>query len=309
MNNHTIFRDFHILAFSAKEDNQLLLFVMFFFIYIIGVSGNFVMITLVFVDANLHTSMYLFLSNLSVVDIGFTTTILPKLLDILLTGNNTISILQCFTQLYFYLLFGSTEILLLSSMAYDRSVAICNPLNYHRIMTNKKCVLILGITWLSGCLNALFYTCVAANIPLCLSNEIHYFYCDGKALTKIACSDKRFSFVLLAEALLFLLFPFLLILVSYTKIISSILQMNSQESRRKSFSTCTSHITVLTIFYGSALCIYLRPPSEHTERLDHVFGVLYTSVTPMLNPLIYSLRNKDVRSAIRKLRVQNFGLS
>ncbi|XP_053577826.1 olfactory receptor 1L6-like [Bombina bombina] len=301
MDNQTIHRDFHILAFSAKAEKRILLFIMFFFMYVIGVSGNLLIITLVYLDKYLHTPMYLFLSNLSLLDLCLTTTIVPKLLDILLTGNNNISFFQCFTQMYFYLMLGYSEIFILSSMAYDRSVAICSPLHYNLIMTNEKCILILGIIWMTALLNSTFCTYLIANVSLCHSKEIHNFYCDAKGLIKTACSDISFRYLLLAETIFFILSPFLLIIISYIKIIYSILQINSVKSRRKTFSTCTSHITVVTLFFGSALCIYFRPSSEHLVKLDQVFYVIFTTVTPILNPLIYSIRNKNIKTSIKRL--------
>ncbi|XP_053319794.1 olfactory receptor 1-like [Spea bombifrons] len=274
---------------------------MFLCIYLIGLLGNLIIIVVVSMDSRLHTPMYFFLCNLSAVDICYTTVTLPKLMDILATGNNSISFEQCFIQMYFYNFIGSSEIILLSVMAYDRYVAICNPLKYHLIMNRKKIVMIWVLIWVSGCGNSLFCTSFASNLSFCQSNRIQNFYCDIKAIAKISCADTSFHIVIYIECLLFGLLPFLLSITSYVKIIISILHIKSKESRRKAFSTCTSHLTVLVMFYGTILCMYMGPTSGSSDKLDQIFSVLYTALTPMLNPLVYSLRNKEVKSALSRL--------
>ncbi|KAM4663477.1 olfactory receptor 13C9-like [Discoglossus pictus] len=257
-------------------------------------------------DTHLHTPMYMFLCNLSFADICLTTVTLTKLMDILLSGNNSVSAIQCFTQMFFFLLLSDTEIVLLSVMAYDRYIAICNPLQYHLIMNKKKCILLMVGIWLSGFGNSTPLTALISILPFCHSNEIPNFYCDFKALTEISCAGTTFYIMLYIETCIGGLFPFLLCLISYYKIITSILHIRSMDSRRKVFSTCTSHLTVLTMFYGTLLFIYAKPPSEHTDTLDHVFSVGYTALTPLLNPLVYSLRNKEIKNAmIQLLRIIN----
>ncbi|KAM4675822.1 olfactory receptor 1-like [Discoglossus pictus] len=300
MENQTMFEVFHILAFSIKVQKQPLIFILFFFIYLIGVLGNLIIFTVITLDTRLHSPMYIFLCNLSIVDICFTTVTLPKLLDLLLTGNDLISIIQCFTQMYFFMFMFGTEVMLLSAMAYDRYVAICNPLQYHRIMNKDKCIYLLVGSWTTACVDSMLFTVFASKYSYCDFNTIQNFYCNVKALAKILCTDTVFLFVLYVETLLFGLFPFLLSLISYIKIIITILSMKSK-NRRKSFSTCTSHLTVLILFYGTVLCMYMIPMSEYSDELDTVFAVLYSAVTPMLNPLIYSLRNKDVKSALKRI--------
>ncbi|KAM4663483.1 olfactory receptor 10A7-like [Discoglossus pictus] len=245
--------------------------------------------------------MYVFLTNLSFLDICSTTVTLPKLLDILLSGKNTISLIHCFTQMYFFTLLAVTEVILLSFMAYDRYVAICSPLHYHLIMNKEKCALIFGGTWISGCVNSMILTGLVSALDFCHSMNIYHFYCEIKALVKILCAGTQFNIIFLVETLIFGLFPFLLSLTSYIKIISSIMRVQSIVSRKKAFSTCTSHLIVVTIFYVTILCVYLRPPSERSEELDQLFSVLYAAVTPMLNPLIYSLRNREVKSALVRI--------
>ncbi|OCT56336.1 hypothetical protein XELAEV_18000244mg [Xenopus laevis] len=297
MENQTISNSIHILAFSYNGEKQPLLSIFFFFIYISGVINNLVMLTVTYNDIHLQTPMYFFLSNLAFVDICYPTTTLPKLIDILLTGNDSITFRQCFIQMYFFLAFAGVEVTLLSSMAYDRYVAICKPLRYHLIMNRKICMLLVVGTWISGFVNSLFFTCMASKLSFCHSNKINQLFCDVKALAKISCDINIFSNIIYVEVFLFGLMPFSLNLLSYVNIISNILHIKSNHGRKKAFSTCTSHLTVLIIFYGSVLWMYMRPPSE-SPNLDPVFSVLYIGLTPMLNPLIYSLRNKEVKNAL-----------
>ncbi|XP_073510853.1 olfactory receptor 1E16-like [Phyllobates terribilis] len=292
---------FHLTAFSSSTEYHQLLFFVILLIYLIGVLGNILIITSVIIDNCLHTPMYILLSNLSLVDIIFNSSTLPKLMDILLTENDSISFLQCFIQLYFYMFAASTEDILLSLMAYDRYVAICNPLHYQLIMNKKKYVLFLLSTWISGCANSLFLPFSIYQLDLCPSNKIQHFFCDIKALDKITCSHTQFYILLYIESVVLGLFPFLLSLTSYIKIILIILRIRSSSGRKKAFSTCTSHLAVLIIFYGVALCMYVNPPSEHFEKQDLVFSLMYTAITPMLNPFIYALRNKEVKGALLRI--------
>ncbi|XP_063301600.1 olfactory receptor 5V1-like [Pelobates fuscus] len=300
MKNQTFDLKFHILGFSTSQGKQTLRFILFFFIYLTGVVGNVIIISVTYLKVQLHTPMYLFLSNLSFVDICYTSVTLPKLMNIFLTGNNEISFTPCFTQLHFFTTMGCTEVVLLTSMAYDRYVAICNPLRYSLVMSNSRCLqLILG-SWAFGFINSLLFTVFASQLSFCGSKQIQQLFCDIKSLLKISCSDTRkFQIIVYLEVLFAGLCPFVLSLTSYIKIISGILKIQTTEGRRKSFSTCTSHLTVLLTFYGTIFCMYIRPPSEHSEQLDQFFSVLYVAVTPMLNPLIYSLRNQDVKKALK----------
>ncbi|XP_075061982.1 olfactory receptor 1500-like [Mixophyes fleayi] len=298
LNNQTITDGFQIVAFSTDTTRQPVLFTVFLLMYLTGVLENAVILTLILLDKHLHTPMYIFLWNLSAVDICYLNVTLPKLMDILLTGDNYISFVQCFTQMYFYNSICSTEIVLLSVMAYDRYVAICNPLRYHLIMNKKKIVLLLCVIWGSGSLNSLPITSFASHLSFCHSHTIRHFYCDCKAVSKIACSVQFFNEVMYIVAWISVPVPFLLSFLSYVKIVKSILHIRSADSRKKCFSTCTSHLTVLTLFYGTIMCVYMAPFSGNSEILDQVLSVLYTTVTPMLNPLIYSLQNKDVARAL-----------
>ncbi|XP_056425749.1 olfactory receptor 1-like [Hyla sarda] len=298
MMNISITKSFQLLAFSSNGMRQPLLFIVFFALYFIGVLGNLIILIVIVIDRHLHTPMYVFLSNLSFLDICYMTITLPKLMYILLSGDNAISPLQCFTQLYFYNFIVVMEIILLSVMAYDRYVAICKPLHYHLIMNKKNLVLLLCVNWMLGCLNSLLLICFISQLSFCHSTNIHHFYCDTKALVKISCPTKLFQILYRLESLLFGPVPFMIGLLSYIQIIRTILQLKSTNSRRKAFSTCTSHLTVLTIFYGTVICTYMTPVSEYSGINDQLFSVLYAAVTPMLNPLIYSLRNKEVKNAL-----------
>ncbi|XP_053325641.1 olfactory receptor 8H1-like [Spea bombifrons] len=301
MENQSATKDFHIVAFSSNEDIQLFLFVVFLSIYLIGLLGNLIIITVTCKDTQLHTPMYFFLCNLSFIDICYTTVTIPKLMDILLTGNNLISFVQCFTQMFFFIFVGSIEVVLLSSMAYDRYVAICNPLQYYLIMNQKKCALILIGIWIPGCFNSCIVTFFASKLSLCHSNKIQHFFCNVKALAQIACANVGFDVMIYVEILILGLFPLLISFASYTKIIKIILSIKTTNGRRKAFSTCTSHLMVLIIFYGTILFMYMRPTSQDSDELDQVFSVLYAAVAPMLNPLIYSLRNKEVKHALMRI--------
>ncbi|KAE8619163.1 hypothetical protein XENTR_v10009650 [Xenopus tropicalis] len=268
--------------------------------YLSGVVGNLVILTSIYNDVQLHTPMYFFLCNLAFVDISFPTTILPKLIDILLSGNNSITFIQCFTQMYFFAVFAVIEVFVLSSMAYDRYVAICKPLRYHLIMNKRVCVLLIGGTWISGFVNASLFADLACNMPFCQTNKINQLFCDAKALAEISCDATKFYILIYVENVLFGLIPFSLNLISYINIIHNILQIKSRHGRKKTFSTCTSHLTVLMLFYGAVAGMYMSPPSK-SDIVEPVLSLLYTVVTPMLNPFIYSLRNKEVKVAVSRL--------
>ncbi|XP_056425742.1 olfactory receptor 1-like [Hyla sarda] len=300
MENQTTIDHFDIMAFSNSANNRSLLFSVYLIIYLTGLLGNIVIVLCVIIDVRLHKPLYIFLTNLSAVDVMFTSATLPKLMDILLTGNNTISFVQCFTQMFLFMFAACTEDMLLSYMAYDRYVAICKPLYYHLIMNRRNYISVLISIWMLTFGNALFLTLTIYQINICLSNKIQHFFCEMKSFDRILCANIKLHLILFTE-LSFGFFPFLLCLTSYIKIISVILRIPSTTGRKKAFSTCTSHLTVLGMFYGSGLCMYLKPPPEHVEEQDLVFSTLFSAVIPMLNPIIYSLRNEEVKSALRKI--------
>ncbi|XP_075715652.1 olfactory receptor 1G1-like [Rhinoderma darwinii] len=306
MENITDIIDFYLIAFSEVFGQKIFLFPTFLFLYLICLLWNMLIIAILFMDLHLQKPMYFFLRNLSFVDVLYISVVLPKLMNIIFTGNNRVSFTACFTQMYFFTAFACTEIWLLTIMSYDRYVAICFPLHYVLLMEKKRSALLAAGCWASGFLNSLFVTIFASRLSFCRSTQIKQIFCDIKTLTKISCGDiQEFQTMILVESFLMGLCPFLLILMSYSKILANILGLSSIGQRKKAFSTCTSHLTILLIFYGTLLCMYMIPSSDHSEDLDQIFSVLYLAVTPTLNPLIYSLRNKEVKNAIHKIIFKN----
>ncbi|XP_073491263.1 olfactory receptor 1500-like [Aquarana catesbeiana] len=302
MDNYTASKVFQIVPFFFKTEYKLYVFGILLIIYFTCLFINIIIITVIYIDDHLHIPMYLFLCNLSVVDICFTTVTVPKLLHMILTNNNTISFTQCFTQFCFYVLFGTSEDVLLFIMAYDRYVAICKPLHYNQILGRKNCLMLIAGTWISACTNSLLITKAVSAMSFCRSKVINQLFCDIKALLKISCTGTEMFFMLIyLEFLLLGFVPFLCIVMSYVKIIAIILNINSRDGRRKVFSTCSSHLTVILLFYANEASVVLIEQSRYSEVLEQICTVLYTAVTPMLNPLIYTIRNKEVKSALMRL--------
>ncbi|KAG8573954.1 hypothetical protein GDO81_008965 [Engystomops pustulosus] len=293
--------DFHLLAFSGLLNISYVLIFSIVLMYLLCMIGNFIIIAVVWAAPRLHTPMYFFLCNLSTVDMAYVSTILPKLLDSQITGNNTISVTSCFIQLFMSIACMEIEFLLLSSMAFDRYVAICVPLKYSIIMNKKSCVLLSLSPWTFGCLNSSLYVFLISHLSFCGSKNIFHFYCDLKALVGASCSDIRHVIVvILLEGFLIASLAFGMILVSYAFIISAILKIKTSATRLKIFSSCSSHLTVVSLFCGSLLCVYINPDSKSsTEQEDVMLSLLYVAVVPALNPLVYSLRNKDVLDVLR----------
>ncbi|XP_021010064.1 olfactory receptor 1537-like [Mus caroli] len=300
--NHCTVTVFFLSGLSEQSELQLPLFLFFTGIYLITLSGNLGMIILIGLSSNLHTPMYYFLSSLSFIDFGQSTVVIPKMLVSFLTKKNLITYPRCMTQLYFVIIFGTAECYTLAAMAYDRYVAICNPLVYNIAMSSQiYCSLISGVY-----IFAMF--CASVNmgfmlrIQFCKSDVINHYFCDFLPLLKLACSNTYVSeMLILVFGTLNTFVPILTIITSYTSIISSILHIHSREGRSKAFSTCSSHISAVAIFYGSGAFTYLQPSSLNSMGQAKVSSVFYTSVVPMLNPLIYSLRNKDVSVALKKI--------
>ncbi|KAG8546357.1 hypothetical protein GDO81_019161 [Engystomops pustulosus] len=295
--------NFFILTFSTYSKNPSTSSTFFVLLYLIGVIANSTTITVICRDPHLHTPMYLFLCNLSFVDLCYMTSTVPKLVHMLLSDNYTISFSQCFTQMYFFGQMATTEDLLLFNMAYDRYVAICNPLNYHNVLSKKNCIMFLVVAWLAGCITSITSMLMASNIPL-FSNRVPQFLCDFKAFTKMSCPVAGFLLFTSIGIVIFGFGPFLFCIISYTRVIVVILHIKSSDGRKKAFSTCSSHIIILTMYYGTWLAMYLTPPLRD-PNLSQVFNlalsILFAIITPMVNPLIYSVRNKDVKRAILKL--------
>ncbi|XP_040214360.1 olfactory receptor 2T5-like [Rana temporaria] len=304
MENKTFTLEFHILPFFLKTDNKLFILssVFFFLIYLFGMLMNIVIIAVICLNLHLHTPMYLFLWNLSIIDMCYTTVTIPKLLHILLSGNNTVSFTECYIQMYFFFIADSAEVTVIFIMAYDRYVAICYPLDYHRILHKKICILLIAVIWICGCVNSSLLTSSILKLSFCSSVTIHQFFCDAKALINISCSGTEvFYIIMYTDCFIFGLWPVLCNLMSYIKIIKVIIGIKSKVGRNKAFSTCSSHLTVMVIYYGSCTSVYLIPASDHYNLLEQVLTVFYTTVVPVLNPLIYSLRNKEVKGSLRKL--------
>ncbi|XP_016059448.1 PREDICTED: olfactory receptor 5L1-like [Miniopterus natalensis] len=294
--------EFILLGLSDVPELRVFLFMVFLLIYGVTVLGNLGMITLIQVSSQLHTPMYFFLSHLSFIDYCYSTIIVPKMLANILNENKTISFLGCMVQFYLFCAYGITEVFLLAVMAYDRFVAICNPLLYTVSMSRGLCVELVSCCYLGGTVCSLIHLCLALEIPSYRSNVINHFFCDLPPLLSLACSD-----VSMNELLLYIVASFnevttvAIILTSYVFILVTILRMRSAEGRHKAFATCASHLTAIAVFHGTILFTYLRPNSGSNSVTDKVATVFYTVVIPMLNPLIYSLRNRDVKAALRKV--------
>ncbi|CAH2322328.1 olfactory receptor 1019-like, partial [Pelobates cultripes] len=268
--------------------------------YLIIILSNLIIFASIILDSHLHTPMYIFLCNLSVIDISYTSTTLPNLLAMLLTQCKTISFLECFIQLYFFMCFASTEILLLAAMAYDRYVAICHPLHYSILMSPKHCVRLVLAMWVMGLLDPVAHTILIANLSYCHSHHIDHFFCDVTPLLKLTCSDTfPVELCTYIYGTLLCVSAFTLTLVSYVFIISTILNIQSSSGRRKAFSTCSSHITCVIIFYGTIISMYMRPTSVYSPGQDKFFALLYIVLIPILNPLIYTLKNKDFNHILK----------
>ncbi|XP_003462490.3 olfactory receptor 2D3 [Cavia porcellus] len=300
--NQTSVNEFIFLGLSQDFQTQILLFILFFIIYLLTVFGNLLIIILIFIDLRLHTPMYFFLRNLSFADLCFSTSIVPQVLIHFLAKKKSISFFGCMAQIIVFLLVGCTECALLAVMSYDRYVAVCKPLHYSTIMTQQICLQLTIGSWASGALVSLVDTIFTFHLPYKTQNIINHYFCEPPALLKLASADTYSTeMAIFTMGVIILLAPVSLILVSYWNIISTVIRMQSGEGGFKAFSTCGSHLLVVVLFYGSGIFTYMRPNSKTTKERDKIISVFYTVVTPMLNPIIYSLRNKDVKGALMKL--------
>ncbi|XP_030047858.1 olfactory receptor 1019-like [Microcaecilia unicolor] len=298
--NETTITEFVLEGPTDHEELNNVLFVVFLAMYSINLLGNGTMISVITGNSQFHTPMYLFLCVLSSVDMCLTSVTVPKMLSNLISDKKTISFSNCFTQLYFFIVFVIEECILLSIMAYDRYVAICNPLHYITIMNKKACLSMLFTSVIISIMHALLHTLLAFRLPFCKSNKIQHFFCDLTPLLQLSCKETSINeLVIFTEAPMVVMGPFLIILISYIYIIKTILKMHSTGGRHKTFSTCSSHFIVVTLFYGSILFMYFRPSSSYSMEKDKIASVVYTVLSPMLNPFIYSLRNKDVKTAVK----------
>ncbi|XP_073528609.1 olfactory receptor 5V1-like [Phyllobates terribilis] len=299
--NQSLLMDFFILRLTDDSNIKVLLFITVLLMYVITLMGNVAIILIIQLEKNLNMPMYFFLENLSFLDICYTSTTMPKMLETLIVDNRSLSFLSCAIQLYFFVAFVGTECVLLGIMSYDRFLAICHPLRYSTFMTKKVCIGLAGISWFSGFINSVVHTAFTFRLDFCHSNRISYYFCDIPPLLILSCDDTSVNEILLLTIGVFIGWtPFLCIIVSYIYIIVTILKIKSSHGRQKSFSTCISHLAVVVLYYGSAIFNYVRPVSTYSMNKDKLISVLYSIVTPMLNPVIYTLKNQDVKKAIRR---------
>ncbi|XP_049719154.1 olfactory receptor 10AG1-like [Elephas maximus indicus] len=299
--NLTELMAFVLLGFADMPHLRWFLFGLFLIIYIIILMSNGTIFLITKMDPALQSPMYFFLANFSFLEICYVST-LPRMLMNLGTRRRRISLVACATQMCFVLMFGGSECLLLAVMAYDRYVATCNPLHYPLVMNHRVCIQLVTGSWTIGIPVMIGQTYQIFSLPFCGSNQINHFFCDIPPILKLACGDTFVNELLVyTVSVLFVMVPFLLILGSYSKIISIILKFPSATSQAKAFSTCSSHLMVVMLFFGSGMITYLRPNTRHSEGTDKVLSLFYTILTPMFNPMIYSLRNKDIIMALRKL--------
>ncbi|XP_062992987.1 olfactory receptor 5V1-like [Elgaria multicarinata webbii] len=300
--NGTTVTEFILMGLSDLPAVRFSLFTAFLLIYLVTLVGNGTILLAIGVDSHLHNPMYFFLSNLSLLDIFCPTATVPKMLENLLSESNTISFVGCALQLYFLVALAGTEVFLLAVMAYDRYVAVCNPLRYTVIMSKRLCLQMAAGTWTTGFLNSLLHNVLTFTLPYCKSNRVNQYYCDIPPVLALSCASTYVAeMVVLIVGGIFGVGAFLVTLVSYVHIISTILRIRSTEGKRKAFSTCTSHLMVVCLFYGTTIFTYIRPSSSHHPDQDRLVSMLYGVVTPMLNPLIYSLRNKEVKGALKRV--------
>uniref|UniRef100_A0AAA9SSJ5 Olfactory receptor n=1 Tax=Bos taurus TaxID=9913 RepID=A0AAA9SSJ5_BOVIN len=301
LNQTSSVSEFILLGLSSRPEDQKPLFILFLIMYLVTLTGNVLIILAIRSDPQLHTPMYVFLSVLSFTDIWYTTTIVPRMLVDFLSETKTISYAGCLTQMYFIYALSTTDNCLLAAMAYDRYVAICDPFHYVTIMSHCRCVLLVAFSCSLPHLHSLLHILLLNQLTFCDSNVVHHFLCDINPLLKLSCSSIFVNdLTIKTEGLVFWVTPFLCIVFSYVRILMAVLRIPSAAGKRKAFSTCGSHFTVVILFYGSIFYVYLQPLSSYTVQ-DRVATLVYTVLTSMLNPFIYSLRNKDMKRGLGKL--------
>uniref|UniRef100_A0A8D0HPD9 Olfactory receptor n=1 Tax=Sphenodon punctatus TaxID=8508 RepID=A0A8D0HPD9_SPHPU len=300
--NHSTVTEFILLGFTTDPQLQLILFGVIIIIYFMTLSGNITLLVLICSSSNLHTPMYFFIGNLSFLDLWYSSVYTPKILVNCMSEDKSISFAGCLAQFFFSAGLAYSECYLLAAMAYDRYIAIANPLLYATDMSRKLCVGLVAISYLSGFINAIVLTSQTFTLTFCGANIIDDFFCDVPPLVKLSCDvTETYQAVLYFLLTSNIIMPSALILASYASILVAILKIRSTEGRHKAFSTCSSHLIAVTLYYGSILYIYSRPSSSYSLERDKIVSVFYTVLFPMLNPLIYSLRNKDVKDALKKL--------
>nr|XP_060615697.1 olfactory receptor 2A1/2A42-like [Anolis sagrei ordinatus] len=302
MTNETFVTEFLLLGLARSLTIRLLLFGLFSTAYAITLAGNAIILMLICLDSRLHTPMYFFLSNLACVDICYTSSTVPQMLVNLQSPSKPISLASCAVQMYVFLILATTECFLLAVMAYDRYVAVCHPLHYTSIMNKQVCINLAAASWTSGLILPVAHMVLTWQLPFCGPNLIDHFFCEIPALLKLACTDTYIVEKVTSVGCIFtLLIPIAFIIMTYIFIISSILKIQSVQSQHKAFSTCASHMTVVALFYGTAIYMYMRPESSHSPGQDKIISIFYSIVIPLFNPIIYSLKNKDVKGAWIKI--------
>ncbi|XP_046319919.1 olfactory receptor 5AS1-like [Marmota monax] len=300
--NQTRPTEFLLVGFTDYLPLRFILFFVFFIVYALTVVGNVGLIVLAKVDSRLQTPMYYFISNLSFLDISYSTTIAPKMLVNFLASRKSVSFYGCALQMFFFACFADVECLIMAVMAYDGYAAICHPLLYPTLMSRRLCTSLVVLAYISGSMTSLVHVCLTVKLPFCGSNVINHFFCDIPPLLALSCTDAHIN-----ELLLFILYggiqtsTFVVIFISYFCILLTVLSMKSSEGRSKAFSTCASHLIAVKLFYRTLLFMYLRPTTSYSPESDKVVAVFYTVVFPMFNPISYSFRNKDVKNALKKL--------
>ncbi|XP_007952074.1 olfactory receptor 5B2 [Orycteropus afer afer] len=302
MGNSTVVTEFILVGLMHAPELQTPLFILFTLIYLITLLGNLGMIGLILLDSRLHTPMYFFLSNLSLVDLGYSSAVTPKVMAGFLIRDNVISYNACAAQMFFFVSFATVENFLLATMAYDRYAAVCKPLHYTATMTTSVYTRLAMGSYVYGFLNGCFHVGDIFSFSLCRSNMIQHFFCDVPAVMALSCSDKHISEMVLVFMSTFnVFFALVVILISYLLIFITILKMHSAQGHQKALSTCATHLTAVSIFYGTVIFMYLQPSSSHSMDTDQMASVFYAIIIPMLNPVVYSLRNKEAKNACKKV--------
>ncbi|MBZ3881524.1 Olfactory receptor 2Z1 [Sciurus carolinensis] len=300
--NQSAASGFILVSLFSHSGSHNVLFSLVAAMFIMGLLGNTILLFLIRLDARLHTPMYFLLSQLSLFDVGFPLVTIPKMASDFLQGDGSISFEGCAAQIFFLTLMGVAEGVLLALMSYDRYVAVCHPLQYPVLMRRQVCLLMVGASWLAGVLNACTQTSITLHFPYCASHTVDHFFCEVPALLRLSCADtSAYEQALSTSGVLILLLPLSLIAASYGHVLRAVLRMRSEEARNKALTTCSSHLTVVGLFYGAAVFMYMVPGAYHSPQQDNVVSLFYNLVTPTLNPLIYSLRNREVRMALVKV--------
>ncbi|XP_012873516.1 PREDICTED: olfactory receptor 1S1-like [Dipodomys ordii] len=300
--NQTIVTEFFLLGFTVESEQQQLIFMLFLCMYLVTMVGNVLIILAIISDTHLHSPMYFFLANLSFTDICFTTTTVPKMLADIRSQSPTISFAGCLTQMYFFMLLVDLDNFLLAAMAYDRYIAICHPLRYAALLNPRRCALLVVTPWVISNIVSILHLSLLSHLSFCDHRTIPHFFCDLQPILRLACSDTQINNLLIlviGGAVIFI--PFTFILVSYVLIGNTVFGVPSVKGKWKTFSTCGSHLSAVSLFYGSIVGVYFLPTSTYSAERDKVAAIMYTVVTPMMNPFIYSLRNRDMKGALMRL--------